>query len=154
MGSPPDDDADCQTLPLPTPLLGVLHKRGVKTVGDVRRLRHADGTFLRVQGIGRVFQAQLNAALDGTGDPMDYTPAQLRALATISETTGKPAKHWRPVHTPPDMTWVDYVDEAGEVGQCCRDGDGWRQAPTGTAPVFLLYTAPATPRTPWEAPRG
>lgn len=77
---------------------------------------------------------------------IDYSPAQLRALATISEATKHSPSRWRPVHQPPDMTWVDYVDASGKIGQCCRNGDGWRQAPIGEDPVFLVYSPPPSRR--------
>lgn len=134
---------------LSTACRSVLHNRGVNTVGQLRGLAYGDPPgILRLPGIGRVFHAQIVAALDGNpiaGDHMhNHSPAQLRALATITEVTGKPSSSWRIVGTPPDMTWVDYVDETGKVGQCCRNGDGWRQAPTGEKPVFLVYSVRTT----------
>ena len=131
-------------LGLSTACLGVLRSRGVNTEAELRALTERD--LIRMPGIGPTFRKQIANALNGTGEVVEHTPAHLRALATSADATGKPPSRWRPVHQPPDMTWVDYVDETGKIGQCCRDGDGWRQAPTGSAPVFLVYTAPATPR--------
>ena len=140
-----DDAANVDTLPgLSTACLGVLFNRGVQTVGQLRAISDLD--LIRMPGIGPTFRHQIAAALDGTGAIVEHTPAQLRALATITETTGHPSSRWRVVLRPPDMTWVDYVDETGKIGQCCRNGDGWRQAPTGEAPVFLVYIDPRVPR--------
>jgi hypothetical protein len=141
----PADETPVLDLPgLSTACLGVLCNRGITTVGQLRMATEKD--LIRMPGIGPTFRRQIAAALDGTGAIVDHTPAQLRALATITEITGHPASRWRVVHQPPDMVWVDYVDEAGVVGQCCRSGDGWRQAPTGKAPVFLVYSPPPVRR--------
>ena len=137
--------ADLDDLPgLSTACRCVLHNRGISTVEQLRALSERD--LIRMPGIGPTFIRQITDALNGTGAIVDHTPAQLRALATITEATGHPASRWRVVLTPPDMVWVDYVDEAGKIGQCCRNGDGWRQAPTGEAPVFLVYSAPPVRR--------
>ena len=138
------DDTSVDRLPgLSTACLGVLQCRGLKTVGQ---LRAAIGTGRHINGVGPVFRARIIESLNGTGAIVDHTPAHLRAFATICEVTGHAASRWRVVLQPPDMTWVDYVDETGKVGQCCRNGDGWRQAPTSKAPVFLVYTAPPVRR--------